>query len=110
MAARETIRVVVCPLCGGGADMRLSGNGLAYLAMDCCKAQLFTRGPESDELCRDLPDVPAQPLPAPPPQIAPVAALQLPPAPATTPPIPKAPAPAPAPAKPRMGWGAFPNA
>jgi len=108
MAARETIRVVVCPLCGGGAAMRLSANGLAYLAMDCCKAQLFTRGPESDERCRDLPDAPAQPKPAPPQPIVPVEAAPLPPVPAPTPPTSKAPEPT-APKR-SMGWGLFPNA
>lgn len=43
-----------CPLCGGTAHVKLSGSGFAYLAMDCCKAQLFARGPESDQHLRDL--------------------------------------------------------
>jgi len=109
--ARENIRDARCPLCGGAASLRLSANGLTYLAMDCCKAQLFARGGDSDELLRALPAVaappPAEPAPAPAPKpIEPPAAK----APAPIPSIPKAPAPAPAPAKPRMGWGAFPNA
>jgi hypothetical protein len=107
--AREDIRAARCPLCGGSASLRLSTNGLTYLAMDCCKAQLFSRGPDSDELLRALPDAPG----APPATAAPApAVLPLPPTPAKLPaphpPNPKALEPEPA--KPRMGWGAFPNA
>lgn len=108
MTARENdLGRAKCPLCGGVAALRLSANGLAYLAMDCCKAQLFTRGPVSDELARDLlianaPTPPAQVKPEPAPTPAKPA-----PAPEPTPATPPA-APA-APAKPRMAWGLFPN-
>lgn len=107
--AREDIRAARCPLCGGAAALRLSANGLTYLAMDCCKAQLFARGGDSDELLRALPDAavkapPAEPAPAPTPK---------PPEPAAKPPVPTPTtpkAPEPTPPKRSMGWGLFPNA
>lgn len=110
MGARENeIGPARCPLCGGVASLRLSANRLAYLAMDCCKAQLFCRGDVSDDKARALliepaqakqPATPAKPDPAPaPPKPAP--------APATTQAA-APPAPEPAP-RPRMGWGLFPN-
>lgn len=106
MSARDNdLGRAKCPLCGGVAALRLSANGLAYLAMDCCKAQLFTRGPVSDELARDLlitDAPPAQVKPEPAPTPAKPA-----PEPAPTPAAP--PVSAPAPAKPRMAWGLFPN-
>jgi hypothetical protein len=81
---------VRCPLCGGTAHARLSANQLPYLAMDCCKGQLFARGDHSDTLIRNLvaagppgdpapgPAIKPATLPAPQPKPAPV-----PPAPAT---------------------------
>ncbi|MDN3544653.1 hypothetical protein QWZ02_09355 [Kinneretia asaccharophila] len=109
MAARENeIGKARCPLCGGTASLRVSASGLSYLAMDCCKAQLFTRGDHSDTLARGLllkeQHAAAKPAPAPAkPEPAPTPAK---PAPAPEP----APAPAPAPARKPMGWGLFPNA
>lgn len=116
MAARENdIGVKRCPLCGGAAALRLSANGYAYLAMDCCKGQLFARGGDSDEYLRALPDAVkaprpaaavAEPKPAPEPVPTPEPAPK---APAPPPITPKAPEPAQAKPRARMGWGLFPN-
>lgn len=106
MARDNVLGPASCPLCGKVCELRLSTNGLAYFAMDCCKAQLFTRGPVSDELARDR-LVKGDPAPAPAPaQPAPTPAKPA-PAPEPTPAAP--PVSAPAPAKPRMAWGLFPN-
>jgi len=105
MAARENeIGKARCPLCGGVASLRVSSSGLSYLAMDCCKAQLFTRGDHSDTLARSLhikePAAPAtqkqEPEPA---KEAPPAAVKAPAVAATQ-------TPAPAPAS-RPTWGLF---
>lgn len=98
---------VMCPLCGGTAQSRLSVNGRPYLVMDCCKAQLFTRGDLSDAKVRALPSPlkasepakqPKQPATVPAPAPAPVAK----PAPVPVPaPVPPAPAPT------GSGWGVF---
>jgi predicted component of type VI protein secretion system len=114
MAARENeIGKARCPLCGGTASLRVSASGLSYLAMDCCKAQLFTRGDHSDTLARGLllKEQPAAAAPTPSPAPTPA------PAPATTPeptpaPAPEQdPAPQPATATKARGfrWGAFPT-
>jgi cell division protein FtsN len=96
-----------CPLCGGTAKARLSGKGLAYLVMDCCNAQLFTRSGKSDELARSLirpatpgavtPQVRPEPVrtekPAPTPAPAPIEPVRTTaPAPKQQPPAPPAPA------------------
>ncbi len=109
MAARENeIGKARCPLCGGTASLRVSASGLSYLAMDCCKAQLFTRGDHSDTLARGLLlKEPPTAAPAPAPAPAPATTPEPKPAPATK----QDPAPQPTPApKPRgFSWGAFPT-
>lgn len=57
--AAEALGHKRCPLCGGAARLSLMKSGTVILVMDCCKAQLMTRGGRADELARDLPDVPA---------------------------------------------------
>jgi len=116
MPARDNeIGKARCPLCGGVARLRVSASGLSYLAMDCCKAQLFTRGDHSDTLARGLllKEDPAPAAPAPAPKQDPAAAAPVPkPAPAAVlpavknPPAPTAPAPAPA-AKAGWGWDSW---
>lgn len=64
MARDNEIGQCRCPLCGGTASVRVAASQLAYLAMDCCKAQLFARGDHADTLIRAL--LPkAAPAPAP---------------------------------------------
>jgi hypothetical protein len=102
MARAETVKLgpARCPLCGGKAKAGLSSKGFAYLVMDCCNAQLFSRSVQSDGLVRDLirQETPVEPSKAPeatnPSTPAPAPAVRAAaPAPATVAPIPK-PAPA----------------
>ena len=82
----DTIGHGKCPLCGGRARVSLSKAQLAVMTMNCCKAQLFCRGDESDRLVRSL--IEAAPPPEPP---------------AAPPPEPAMQAPAPSP-RPRLGF------
>lgn len=79
--AAEKLGDARCPLCGGVARLSLSKNNYPVMTMDCCKAQLFSRGPDSDEHMRDriinpaakpAGDTPAAPVAAPKPAIAPI--------------------------------------
>lgn len=63
-----------CPLgCGGRSRVSLSASDLAVVTMDCCKAQLFTRSAQADQLVRDRidPALSAGPAPAAKPPAAP---------------------------------------
>lgn len=100
---------VRCPVCSGTAHRRLSANGRPYLVMDCCKAQLFSRGDLSDTLLRALPaPVKAEPPAAPKIEPKQPAAVPTPAPVAKTSPAPVVPAPVPPVAPPTApGWGVF---
>lgn len=108
MARAETVKLgpARCPLCGGKAKAGLSSKGFAYLVMDCCNAQLFSRSVQSDGLVRDL-IRPETAQDAPKPVDAPIPSI---PAPA---PAVRAAAPVAAPValapKPAKGFGLFPS-
>ncbi|MBN9407620.1 MAG: hypothetical protein J0H69_00595 [Burkholderiales bacterium] len=52
--AAEEIGAAKCPLCGGRARVSLAKSQLTVMTMNCCKAQLFARGSESDLHIRAL--------------------------------------------------------
>jgi hypothetical protein len=92
----ERIGACRCPVCGAGnAHASLSKKQWVCVTCNVCRCQVFSRGPQSDELLRNgIAPAPAEPTPAP-------AAK---PAPAPIEPKP-APIPAPAPAPAPRGWG-----